>query len=89
MAIPTPVPTAAAVPYTRNRAERNRIIVAVVTGTTIEWYDFYLYSSLLFVMADQFFPRGDAAAALLAVLAAHVTGFIIRPVGALFFESEW
>jgi len=85
MAIPTPVPTAAAVPYTRNRAERNRIIIAVVTGTTIEWYDFYLYSSLLFVMADQFFPRGDAAAALLAVLAAHVTGFIIRPVGALFF----
>jgi len=85
MAIPTPLPTAVAVPYTRNRAERSRIIFAVVTGTTIEWYDFYLYSSLLFVMTEQFFPRGDATAALLAALALHLTGFIIRPVGALFF----
>lgn len=85
MAIPTPVPAAVAVPYTRNRAERSRIIFAVVTGTTIEWYDFYLYSSLLFVMTEQFFPKGDATAALLAALALHLTGFIIRPVGALFF----
>jgi MFS family permease len=85
MAIPTPAPAAAAVPYTRNRAERSRIIIAVVTGTTIEWYDFYLYSALLFVMTEQFFPKGDATAALLAALALHLTGFIIRPVGALFF----
>ena len=85
MAIPTPVPAASAVPYTRNRSERNRIIIAVVTGTTIEWYDFYLFASLLFVMRDQFFPKGDATAALLAGLAANATGFIIRPVGALYF----
>ncbi|HMK72482.1 MAG TPA: MFS transporter [Myxococcaceae bacterium] len=85
MALPAPAPAAAAVPYTRNRSERSRIIVAVVTGTTIEWYDFYLYSALLFVMTEQFFPKGDATAALLAALALHLTGFIIRPVGALFF----
>lgn len=83
MAIPTPVQAAATVPYTRNRSERNRIILAVVTGTTIEWYDFYLFSSLLFVLTSEFFPKGaDASQAGLAV---YFIAFITRPLGALYF----
>jgi hypothetical protein len=64
-----PVPAAATVPYTRNRSERNRIILAVVTGTTIEWYDFYIWGSLLPILTEQFFPGPDATAGLLGALA--------------------
>ena len=85
MAIPTPVPAATTVPYTRNRGERNRLILAVVTGTTIEWYDFYLYSSLGLVLKDQFFAKGLGADPLLQMLAVYFTGFAARPLGALFF----
>ncbi|MGO9831955.1 MAG: MFS transporter, partial [Myxococcaceae bacterium] len=85
MAIPTPLPAAATIPYTRNRGERNRLIFAVVTGTTIEWYDFFLYSSLGLVLKDQFFAKGLGADPLLQYLAVYFTGFAARPLGALFF----
>ncbi len=85
MAIPAPVSAAATVPYTRNRGERNRLIFAVVTGTTIEWYDFYLYSSLGLVLKDQFFAKGFGADPTLKMLAVYFTGFAARPLGALFF----
>jgi MFS family permease len=85
MAIPTPVPAAATIPYTRNRSERNALIFAVVTGTTIEWYDFYLYSSLGLVLKDQFFAKGLGADPMLQMLAVYFTGFAARPLGALFF----
>jgi MFS family permease len=85
MAIPTPVPASATVPYTRNRSERNRIILAVVTGTTIEWYDFYLFSSLLLVLQDQFFPKGVGVDATQANYAVYTIAFFTRPLGALYF----
>ncbi len=85
MALPAPVPVAATIPYTRNRSERNALIFAVVTGTTIEWYDFYLYSSLGLVLKDQFFARGLGADPMLQMLAVYFTGFAARPLGALFF----
>src|SRR5271169_2562585 len=85
MAIPTPLPAAATIPYTRNRSERNALILAVVTGTTIEWYDFYLYSSLGLVLKDQFFAKGLGADPMLQMLAVYFTGFAARPLGALFF----
>jgi MFS family permease len=85
MAIPTPVPVAATVPYTRNRSERNRIILAVVTGTTIEWYDFYLFSSLLLVLTGEFFPKGAGVDSTQAGYAVYFIAFLSRPLGALYF----
>lgn len=85
MAIPTPTPAAATIPYTRNRSERNSLIFAVVTGTTIEWYDFYLYMALVLVLKDQFFPAGLGADTTMQGLAVYFTGFAARPLGALFF----
>jgi hypothetical protein len=41
--------------YPRDRAERRKRIASIVTGTTIEWYDFYLYGSLFTVMQPHFF----------------------------------
>jgi MFS family permease len=88
MAIPTPVPTAASVPYTRNRSERNRIILAVITGTTIAWYDFYLFSSLFLVLQDQFFPKGVGVDATQANYAVYTIAFVTRPLGALYFGRQ-
>lgn len=62
-----------------------KVIAASSVGTLIEWYDFYIFGSLATVIADQFFPKGNPTAALLATLATFAAGFIVRPFGALVF----
>jgi MFS family permease len=71
--------------YTRDRAKRRAIIASITTGTTIEWYDFYLYASLLPAIQSHFFPTGSSVYGWLFSLAAYATGFVIRPVGAAYF----
>src|SRR5215470_5714026 len=71
--------------YTRDRGKRRALIASIITGTTIEWYDFYLYGSLFLIMQPHFFPTSNPFAGWLLGLAAYATGFIIRPVGAVFF----
>ena len=71
--------------YTRDRAQRRAIIASITTGTTIEWYDFYLYVSLLPAMQSHFFPTSSPISGWLYSLAAYATGFVIRPVGAVYF----
>ncbi len=59
--------------------------VASASGTFIEWYDFFIYGSLATVLAVKFFPQTDPAVALLATLAGLGAGFVMRPIGAVFF----
>jgi MFS family permease len=61
------------------------VIGASAIGTVIEWYDFYLYGVLAVFFSTQFFPAGDATAALLASLATFGAGFAVRPFGAAVF----
>jgi len=61
------------------------VIGASAAGTTIEWYDFYLYGVLAAFFSTQFFPPGDPTAQLLSSLAAFGAGFAVRPFGAAFF----
>jgi len=62
--------------------EIRKIIVASSAGTLIEWYDLFIYGSLATVVASQFYPQGNPAAALLAALATFAAGFIVHPFGA-------
>jgi MFS family permease len=62
-----------------------RVVVASSTGTVFEFYDFFLYGSLVTFFGALFFPPGNETAALLASLAAFGAGFAIRPLGALLF----
>jgi MFS family permease len=79
-------PTGSETPtYTRDRAKRRAIIASITTGTTIEWYDFYLYASLFPAMQSHFFPTTSPVSGWLYALAAYATGFVIRPVGAVYF----
>jgi MFS family permease len=61
------------------------VIGASAAGTTIEWYDFYLYGVLAVFFSQHFFPPGNEVAALLAALATFGAGFAVRPFGAVFF----
>jgi MFS family permease len=74
-----------ALTYTRDRSKRRAVIATVITGTIVEWYDFYLYGTLFTVMQPHFFPTSNPIAGWLLGLAAYATGFIIRPVGAVYF----
>jgi MFS family permease len=61
------------------------VIAASSVGTMIEWYDFYIFGMLAKTISTQFFPDGNATAALLSTLAIFAAGFIVRPFGALVF----
>lgn len=62
-----------------------KVIGASSVGTMIEWYDFYIFGMLARTISVQFFPEGNATAALLSTLAIFAAGFIVRPFGALVF----
>lgn len=62
-----------------------QVIIASSLGTMIEWYDFYIFGMLATTISTQFFPEGNATAALLSTLAIFAAGFIVRPFGALVF----
>jgi MFS family permease len=63
-----------------------RALVASTVGTTIEWYDFLLYSTAAgLVFGKLFFPDQDPATGLLLAFGTYFVGFIARPVGAAIF----
>jgi MFS family permease len=62
-----------------------RVVLGSITGTMIEWYDFYIFGSLTSVLAVKFYPPGNDTFALIAYLATFAVGFLVRPFGALFF----
>ena len=65
---------------------RRRIVVASMVGTTIEFYDFYIYATAaVFVFPKLFFPSGNQTASLLASFAVFGVAFVARPVGSILF----
>lgn len=62
-----------------------QVISASAVGTMIEWYDFYIFGSLTFVISPLFYPPGNDTFAYIAYLATFAVGFLVRPFGALFF----
>jgi len=67
------------------RAAR-RILLASMVGTTIEFYDFYIYATAaVLVFPRLFFPKGDPAVATLQSLATFALAFVARPIGAAIF----
>ena len=68
------------------RVQLRRAVVASTIGTSIEWYDFFLYSTATgLVFAKLFFPKSDPAVATLNVFLIYAVGFIARPIGAAIF----
>ncbi|MGA5189205.1 MFS transporter [Streptomyces griseoincarnatus] len=67
-------------------ASLKRIVTASLIGTTIEWYDFFLYgSAAALVFNELFFPDSDPLVGTLLSFLTYAVGFAARPVGALVF----
>lgn len=65
---------------------RARVVAASLIGTTIEFYDFYIYATAaVAVFPALFFLKGDATSALLASMATFGAAFVARPVGSILF----
>jgi MFS family permease len=62
-----------------------RVIFASSLGTIFEWYDFYLYGSLVAIITKKFFSGMNDTTAFLFALLAFAAGFFVRPFGALVF----
>src|ERR1051325_6887206 len=67
-------------------AQLRRAVIASTVGTTIEWYDFFLYSIVTgLVFAKLYFPKSDPLVGTLEAFAVYAVGFVARPVGAAIF----
>src|SRR4051794_10401737 len=63
-----------------------RVVAASMAGTTVEWYDFFLYGvAAAVVFPAVFFPSADPTTGTLSSLATFAIGFVARPVGGLVF----
>jgi MFS family permease len=66
-------------------AAHRRVIFASSLGTVFEWYDFYLYGSLVTIITKKFFSGMNDTTGFLFALLAFAAGFFVRPFGALVF----
>jgi metabolite-proton symporter len=63
-----------------------KVVFASMLGTTVEWYDFFLYGvASAIVLPQVFFPAADPLAGTLLSLGTFAIGFIARPLGGLVF----
>jgi MFS family permease len=76
-----PIPSAAS-----PKTSLKKVAAASSIGTTIEWYDFFIYgTAAALVFPTLFFPGQDASAATLSSFATFAVAFFARPVGAAIF----
>jgi len=78
--------TVGAISESEHARQLRRAVIASTVGTTIEWYDFLLYSIVTgLVFGKLFFPKSDPLVGVLEAFAVYTVGFIARPIGAAIF----
>jgi len=71
---------------TRTKTPIGRVVGASLVGTTVEWYDFFLYGvAASVVFGDLFFPKGEELTGTLLSFATFAVGFFARPIGGIVF----
>jgi metabolite-proton symporter len=69
-----------------DRTPLRRVVAASLIGTTIEWYDFFLYGSAAALVFNRlFFPEFDPLVGTMLAFATYALGFVARPVGGIVF----
>jgi len=69
-----------------SRRQLRRAVFASTIGTTIEWYDFFLYSIVTgLIFAKLYFPESNPLVGTLQAFLIYAVGFVARPVGAAIF----
>jgi len=83
MAIAT---TYGSLPEAEHSAQLRKAVIASTIGTTIEWYDFFIYGTAAgLVFGKLYFPHEDPLSATLLAFGTYFIGFIGRPIGAAIF----
>jgi MFS family permease len=73
-------------PEAEQSAQLRKAVIASTVGTTIEWYDFFLYGTAAgLVFGKLYFPNQAPLAATLAAFGTYFIGFAARPIGAAIF----
>jgi len=82
----TTVAAAGALSDFEHRRQLRRAVIASTVGTTIEWYDFFIYGTATgLVFGKLFFPQSAPLTGTLQAFAIYAVGFVARPVGAAIF----
>src|SRR5712671_3486319 len=82
----TTFPVGATAAEAEHRAHLRRAVVASTVGTTIEWYDFLIYSTMTgLVFGRVFFAGSDPLIDTLKAFGVFFIGFVARPIGAAIF----
>ncbi|WP_051899332.1 MFS transporter [Sciscionella sediminilitoris] len=68
-----------------SRRERRRTVIAASAGNFAEWYDWGIYGVVATVIAQRFFPHGNAALAILGAYAVFAIAYLTRPLGTMIF----
>lgn len=61
------------------------VIGASSAGTIFEWYDFFIYGTLAYILKDAFYATDNETLGLLLVWSTFAVGFAFRPLGAVLF----
>src|SRR6266480_2976909 len=78
--------THAALSASDHSAQLRKAVIASTIGTTIEWYDFFLYGTAAgLIFGKLYFPNQEPLTATLAAFGTYFIGFASRPVGAAIF----
>src|SRR5690348_17470684 len=73
-------------PAGSNRSSIVLVALASLIGTTIEWYDFFLYGTAAALIFNRlFFPSFDPLTGTLLAFATYAVGFVARPIGGIVF----
>ncbi len=81
-----PSHNAGAIEAAQHSRQLRRAVLAATIGTAIEWYDFFLYSTVTgLVFAKLYFPRADPFIGTLEAFGVYAVGFLARPIGAAIF----
>ncbi|SCK31932.1 Predicted arabinose efflux permease, MFS family [Streptomyces sp. WMMB 714] len=81
-------PVQPAAPAARDAEPRKlrTVVLSSLLGTTVEWYDFFLYSTAAgLVFGELFFPTTNGTVGTMLSFATFAVGFVARPVGGLLF----
>lgn len=73
-------------PSPPDRRGLHKAFAASLSGTSLEWYDFAVYSSAAaLVFGDLFFPGSEPLTGTLQAFATYAVGYVARPLGGIFF----
>ena len=77
---------AATVPASEPSENEIRLVIgASSAGTVFEWYDFFIYGTLAYILKDAFYETDNETLGLLLVWSTFAVGFAFRPIGAILF----